>query len=285
MNKYKSLLIITLALLATWSLRELFFRDLSNKDKDDKDTVSDYKTERVQAFSLSGFSESGKKIWEVEGKSADILGDIINLWDIDADSYQDDVTVNLKSDEGVFDRRNNNLELKTNVIIITDEGSTLRTDSLCWNAKEENISTEDYVYITRQDMDIEGVGASADPDLKIAQLNKNVRVDTKDPMAVITCDGTLKLDYDNNIAYFYENVKLDDGKSIITTDEATAYFDPEKRTFKKIVCVGNVDIRRGEDSTQADKLTYIPGEGRVILTGRPKIIIRSTEELLKDKAF
>jgi len=238
-------------------------------------------TEQIRSFSLSGFSETGKKTWKVEGKSADIMSDVINLSDIDADSYGEEVTVNLKSDEGVFDRSTNNIRLKKNVVIVTDEGTTLTTDTLDWDAKQELISTEDYVFIERKDMDIEGTGASAKPNLKIAQLDNDVRVDVKDPPAIITCDGPLELDYDKNIAYFYNNVKLVDKETTIDTDKATGYFDPKSHTLSKVFCEGNVKIVRGEDITYADQLTYLPDEGRVILTGRPKIIISSGEELIE----
>lgn len=238
-------------------------------------------TEQVRSFSLSGFSESGKKTWLVKGKSADILSDVINLYDIDADSYGEKVTVNLKSDEGVFDRSSNNIKLKKNVVIVTDEGTRLTTDTLSWDAKQELISTADYVFIERKDMDIEGTGASTQPDLKMAKLNKDIKVDIKDPPAVITCDGPLEVDYDKNIAYFYDNVKLIDKETTIDTDKATAYFKPKSRALTKVLCEGNVKIVRGEDITYADGLTYLPDEGRVILTGRPKIFIRSGDELLK----
>jgi len=239
-------------------------------------------TEQVRSFSLSGFSETGKKTWEVEGKSADIMSDVINLSDIDADSYGEEVTVNLKSDEGVFDRKTNNIRLKKNVVIITDEGTTLTTDTLDWDASQELISTKDYVFIERKDMDIEGTGASAKPNLKIAQLDDDVRVDVKDPPAIITCDGPLEIDYDKNIAYFYNNVKLvDDKDTTINTDKATGYFDPKSHTLSKVFCQGNVKIVRGKDVTYADELTYLPDEGRVILTGRPKIIISGGKELIE----
>jgi LPS export ABC transporter protein LptC len=242
-------------------------------------------TEQVRSFSVSGFSESGKKAWEMEGKTADIMSDVINFSDVNADSYGEETKVNLKADDGVFYKKSNDILLERNVVIVTDEGTKLTTDSLKWEAKKELISTEDHVFIERKDMDIEGTGASAKPDLKLAQLNKDVEVTMKERGgAVITCDGPLEVDYEKNIAYFYKNVKLDDGKTKIDTDKATAYFDPKERALTKVFCEGNVKILRGEDSTYADQLTYLPGEGRVVLTGSPKIFIKSDEALDKIKS-
>jgi len=275
------LILLLIICAAYFSSKGFFKKRAVNTGREHVNAPQAPLTEQIRSFSLSGFSEAGKKTWKVEGKSADIMSDVINLSDIDADSYGEEVTVNLKSDEGVFDRSTNNIRLKKNVVIVTDEGTTLTTDTLDWDAKQELISTEDYVFIERKDMDIEGTGASAKPNLKIAQLDNDVRVDVKDPPAIITCDGPLELDYDKNIAYFYNNVKLVDKETTIDTDKATGYFDPKSHTLSKVFCEGNVKIVRGEDITYADQLTYLPDEGRVILTGRPKIIISSGEELIE----
>ena len=237
--------------------------------------------ERVKVFSIAGFSDSGKKAWEMHGKSADIFSDIINLSDIYADSYGDNVKVNLKADKGVFDRKTNNIELKDNVRIVTDEGTTLDTETLNWDAKEGIVYTDTRVFIKRKEMDIAGTGALSRHSLKLAQLDSDINVDLKDPPAVITCDGPLEIDYEKNIAYFNNNVKVVDKETSISTDKATAYFEPKKRSLKMVFCQGNVSIKRGEDVTYAEQLTYLPGEGRVMLEGRPKIIIRGTEGLLQ----
>jgi len=237
--------------------------------------------EKVKVFSIAGFSDSGIKAWEMHGKSADIFSETINLSDINADSYGDNVKVNLKADNGVFDRKTNNIELKDNVRIVTDEGTALDTETLNWDAKEGIVYTDTRVFIKRKEMDIVGTGALSRHSLKLAQLDSDINVDLKDPPAVITCDGPLEIDYEKNIAYFNNNVKVVDKETSISTDKATAYFEPKKRSLKMVFCQGNVSIKRGEDVTYAEQLTYLPGEGRVMLEGRPKIIIRGTEGLLQ----
>ena len=74
-----------------------------------------------------------------------------------------------------------------------------------------------------------------------------------------------------------------DEKTNIDADKATAYFEPKERTLTEVFCEGNVKITRGKDISYADELTYLAAEGRVILSGRPKIIISETSELLKSK--
>lgn len=272
---------LILALIIGWSFKVLFF-DGSSWDITGtvaKKKVTAPMTEEIRSFSLSGFSESGKKTWQVEGKTANILSESIALSEVDADIYGEKVKANITSDSGMFDRKTNDIELIGNVVMVTDEGTRLTTDKMAWQAQQELITTDEHVLIERSDMDIDGTGASARPNLKVAQLNKDIRVNVKDPVAVITCDGPLQVDYNNNVAYFNNNVKLDDGKTQIDADKSTAYFDPERRTLSKVVSQGNVKIRRGENETYAEELTYFPEEGRVLLTGRPKIMINSTEDI------
>lgn len=283
MKFLRNLIVLLVVISIGWFLKNSLFEEEADTlvKSLSPDTEKEQVTEQVKSFSISGFSDSGEKTWEMEGKSANIFSDIIDLFDINADSYGDDVKVNLKADEGVFDRTSNDIELKKNVVILTDEGTRLTTDVLNWEAAKELVHTDEYVFIQRDDMDIAGTGASAKPDLKIAQLDKDVTVDIKDPPSVITCDGPLEVDYDKNIAYFNNNVKLVDSETTIDTDKATAYFEPKEKSLEKVVCKGNVKITRGDDVTYADLLTYLPIEGRVILEGRPKIIIRDTEGLLQ----
>jgi len=237
--------------------------------------------EKVKVFSMSGFSDSGKKSWELRGSSADIFADVINLFDISGDSYGDGVKVSLKSDKGVFDRKTSNVELHDNVRIDTDEGTTLKTQVLKWDSGGRRVFTDDNVYINRKEMDISGTGALARHNLKLVQLNRDITVDVKDPAAVITCAGPLEVDYAKNTAIFNNDVRVTDEEASITADKATAYFEPKSRSLKMLYCEGNVSIKKGQDTTSAKQLTYLPAEGRVLLEGRPKIIIRSGGDLIQ----
>ncbi|MDD5504264.1 MAG: LPS export ABC transporter periplasmic protein LptC [Candidatus Omnitrophica bacterium] len=237
--------------------------------------------EKVKVFSMSGFSDSGKKSWQLNGKSADIFADVIKLFDINGNSYGDGVKVSLVSDNGIFDRKTNNIELRNNVSIATDEGTTLKTEVLKWDSKEKIVFTDDKVYINRKEMDMSGTGALARHSLKLVQLDRDITVDLKDPAAVITCAGPLEVDYAKNAAIFNNDVRVTDKEVFIGADKATAYFEPKSRSLKMIFCQGNVNIKRGQDSTLAKQLTYLPGEGRVLLEGRPRIIIRSGGDFIQ----
>ena len=51
------------------------------------------------------------------------------------------------------------------------------------------------------------------------------------------------------------------------------YFDSEQSKIKKILCIGNVEIVQGENKTYAQKAEYNASDQKLILTGRPKLIL------------
>ena len=284
MRVLKFIIIAVVIIAALWSLKVI----LSDKPKkiiglsSIREKNKELLTEQMRQFTITGFTDSGNKAWELNANTADILADIVNLSTIKGTSFGDDVKVDLTSIKGVFNRSSSNILLQEEVIIKSDEGTVLLTDSLNWNAKEEIVTTDDFVFINRKDMDVSGKGAWAKPNLKIANILKEVTLVVKDPSAVITCDGPLEMDYYKNVAYFNNKVHVVDKETIIDADKATAYFDSKKRSLVKVLCIGNVEITRGEDKTFADSLTYLPDEGRVVLKGRPKIIIDSSGDLLNE---
>lgn len=100
---------------------------------------------------------------------------------------------------------------------------------------------------------------------------------------VITCDGEVQFDYEKNQAYFNDNVKVvsDDGN--IDADKITVNLDSSTKKIHNIVAEGNVKITRGENITYSDKATYIEGDKKIVLTGRPKLIIYQEGDI--DTAF
>ena len=123
MKFFRSIIIIVVIVFSGWSLKKfLFEEDTHQRGPAERFSSQETVSEQVRSFSISGFSESGEKSWNVEGKTADIMAEVINLHDVNADSYGEDVEVNLKADSGVFYRANNNIEL--------EKRSNIRKESL-----------------------------------------------------------------------------------------------------------------------------------------------------------
>jgi len=267
--------------------------------------------QQISDFSLAGYGEKGEKAWDLSGKSADIFDEVIKLKDVVGNMYDKKEDMNLTADRGDFNKEDGSVHLEENVVITTSSGAKLTTDSLDWDRNEEIISTKDLVNIERNNLVAVAQGAKGEPSLNTMALEREVRVDinsikkdreqstvTKEK-TTITCDGPLEIDYEKNIAVFNNNVKVDRPDTILYSDKMDVYFsqtsedsdEPEEAdgpagsdemmgsSIDKIIAQGNVKIVRGENISYSDKATYLATDKRIILNGRPKLVIYSTEDL------
>jgi LPS export ABC transporter protein LptC len=261
--------------------------------------------QQINDFSLSGYEDKGKKSWDLSGKSADIFQEEVKLKDVDGNLYGKDENVNLTAKTGNFNKQNGKVHLEKDVVITTSKGAKLTTDSMDWDRNLQVVSTKDKVNIAKDNMNIAGTGALGAPNLKRLALNKDVKVDInptdkatakpdgldiKDKI-VITCDGSLEIDYEKNIATFSKKVLVDRGDSQIYSDLMYLYFSsgkgpkPANKTpgpmgnnkIDKIVAKGNVKIVRGENTSFSDEAVYTASDKKIVLLGKPKLVFYSTK--------
>lgn len=261
--------------------------------------------QRINEFSLAGYGEKGKKTWEISGKSADIFDDVVKLKQIIGNLYDEKENIKLTADKGDFNKENGMVYLEDNVIVTTSAGARLTTDSLQWDRKSQLVSTKDKVNIQREDMHLVAQGASGRPDLNEVVLEKDVQMNIAEPKKdsasstkaleiIITCDGPLQIDYQKNVATFNKNVKVDRQGMQIESDIMEVFFltsASEKKQSQidqampmggkidKIVARGNVKITRGENVSYSEEATYSAADKKIILSGRPKLVIYSKEEI------
>jgi len=240
--------------------------------------------QQFQGFDLIGYGEGGQKSWDVKGDTADIVGNLIKLTNIIANSYGDDM-MNLTAKNGTLDKISGNMHLENDVVITTDTGARLLTDSLDWEKANDLVRTEDEVTIIRDDMTAIGTGAKAHPNLSTAQMNKDVTVhlntEPKSPqgrMMTITCDGPLEIDYQKQIAVFNINVVAIDVDRKLKTDRMELFFDKVTNKITEVICIGNVVINHGENTSYSDRAVYKAGEQKVLLSGRPKLVFYTQDE-------
>ncbi|MFH1414102.1 MAG: LPS export ABC transporter periplasmic protein LptC [Candidatus Omnitrophota bacterium] len=252
--------------------------------------------QQINDFSLSGYGEKGKKSWEIFGKTADVFTEDIQLDDVIGNLYGEEEDVKLTGDKGKFNKENGKLRLEDNVVITTSSGAKLTTDSLEWDRKEQVVSTKDSVNIERNSMMAVAIGAKGEPNLNKVSLEKDVRVDIKPDQAqgsketiMITCDGPLEIEYEKNMATFYNNVKVEREDSIIYGDRLDIYFSSAgtrdssqgfmNNKIEKIVAKGNVKIVRDENISYSQKAIYTAADKKIVLSGRPKLVISSAGDL------
>ncbi|MGE5308526.1 MAG: LPS export ABC transporter periplasmic protein LptC [Deltaproteobacteria bacterium] len=261
---------------------------------------------QMETFSLSGYSEKGKKNWDISGKSADIDSRVIKLDNVQSTMYGDNSTVHLTAQKGDFDRQAGKVHLEKDVVVTTSDGTKMTTDQLNWDKKEQVVSTPSQVNILKQDMVITGQGAYGRTDLNKMDLQKDVKVNiagnarrpgqTEGPTGAsanpitIRCDGPLQIDYASDTAVFNTNVNVLTGDCRIESDRMDVFFLRSRRDkaqrntgfagskIERIVAKGNVKITRNEDVSYCEEATYTAADRKVSLSGSPRLVIYPTEE-------
>ncbi|HNV24291.1 MAG TPA: LPS export ABC transporter periplasmic protein LptC [Candidatus Omnitrophota bacterium] len=238
---------------------------------------------KFQGFNLQGYTQEGEKSWDVKGESADIVGTQVNLKKVDANAYGEQ-KVNLTAETGSIDQASGNMRLEKDVVIRSEEGQQLMTNSLDWNKEANEVTTEDNVTITDERITATGKGLKAQPGLKNAQINKDVTVMMNTEAGVsaktltITSDGPMMIDQIKSMAEFHDNVIAIQEDKTLKANRMEIYFDQTQKQIKEIICIGNVVIDQGENKTYADRAVYNAKDKKITLSGRPKIILLTEGE-------
>ncbi len=235
--------------------------------------------QQFEGFNLQGYTQDGEKAWTVNGDNADILGDKIKISNVAGESYGDE-KVNLTAETGTIDQVSGIIHLEKDVVITSERGTQLTTDSLDWNRNADLVKTKDDVLITDKDMTMAGTGMEAHPGMKTAQIDQDVTVtmDTQpDPEVTstitITSDGPMEIDQNKSYAVFEDNVVAVQADQTLKADRMEIYFDEAQKGIKNMICTGHVVIIRGANQSFADKAVYNGEEKRLTLSGRPKLIL------------
>jgi len=246
----------------------------------------------ISDFNLSGFGEGGRKTWEIHGESADIFSDEIYLKDFVGTLYGQEKII-LTAQKGNFNKVQNKVHLQDNVVISTESGARLTTDYLDWDRNTSLVTTEAPVDIKKDNIVTTGVGIKGDTNLKEVDLKKDVKleINNKKNKIVITCTGPLSINYADNTAVFNKDVFADDGQSqmyadsmevffeISQSDKSSGSFGGKSGKIKKIIARGNVKIVRQDNVSFSDEAIYNADDKTITLSGKPKLIIYSTEEI------
>lgn len=228
----------------------------------------------ISTFTLVGHTETGRKKWQVEGETANLLSEKVDLSPVRATSFGR-VQLNLKADRGRFDRPSQNVHLEGNVVAVTSDGAKLTTESLDWEQAKETGTTEAWVTVTRARTAARGLGGVGYPKLKRVRLERQVTVvmDGDEGVTVITCDGPMEVDYGRNKARFWRNVVVRDGKGLIQSDRLDVTLRPKTHQLEKATFWGHVQIHQGKQVAFANRANYSPTDGYLRLIGHPRMIV------------
>ena len=218
------------------------------KSVSSKEALDTSRDQRLQKFTMTGFDDTGQKFWNLQGETAKI------------DAGQ---TVYL--DENVT------LRLRDNTVI--------RTDHVQWSQEGGTMRTAAPVFVDHDAVKVHGIGAMGRPSDSFIQLNRKI-VMTSNDGSVLTCDGPMKIYYNENKMILYRNVKAVDQRGTLLAKRMDVFFEADEKKVKQIVAIGDVVIQRGSDTTRSQRATYTVANGSIRLEGNPDITVHKGSESL-----
>jgi LPS export ABC transporter protein LptC len=227
----------------------------------------------ISSFTLMGNDRTGRKKWEIEGQTANLLAETVLLSPVTAKSFGKAQTT-LTAARGKFQKQSRDVELKEDVIAVTSDGARLSTDTFFWSADRGMGRTSDWVTITRPGMVVAGKGGIGFPSLKKVKLEKEITVTLTGAKGktVITCDGPMETDYGRGRIRFLKKVVVRDAQGTIHSDRMDVALDPKTNQIRRITCLGDVVIRQADRVSYADRADYWQPRGDVRLMGHPRIV-------------
>jgi len=233
----------------------------------------------VSVFTLVGHTETGRKKWEIQGQTADLLGEIIQLSPVTAKSFGR-VEADLTAKQGRYHKTTQDIYLKKDVVVTNSDGIRLTTDSLKWVAQQEFGRTWDRVRVTRSGMTVTGLGGIAFPKLKRVRVERKVVValEGKEGMTVVTCDGPMEVDYARRKARFWRNVWVRDSKGFIRSDRMDVVLQPREDQIQEARFWGHVRINRENQKATAQRANYWGSPKRTRLMGHTRMVVLAKEQ-------
>jgi LPS export ABC transporter protein LptC len=135
--------------------------------------------DQIMENSTITFTEEGVKSAVIYAKYVAVYEklDLKKAKDVRVDFYdkEGNHTSVLVADSGLIQEKRQNLEALGNVVVTTNEGMKLETESLKWDPQKKKIVSDDFVKITKKESVVTGYGLEADEELKHFVIKRNVR--------------------------------------------------------------------------------------------------------------
>ncbi|MBI4726843.1 LPS export ABC transporter periplasmic protein LptC [candidate division TA06 bacterium] len=136
-------------------------------------------SQTIQGFKLTE-TQAGKRSWVLVAEQANTFNDqhLVEMFKLKIDFYRkagDSISATMTADSGKINTETRNMETRQNVVLTTNDGLRLLTNSLDWSNKDRRFTTESKVRLEKDGDWLEGEGMTASPDLKEIEIKRNVR--------------------------------------------------------------------------------------------------------------
>ena len=230
---------LAVALLSFWMHSSRVAEKAKKSRSVSKELVKASHDQEFQKFNLTGFDNKGKTFWNLEGNTARV-----------------------QPSQTIYLDNNVTFKLKDNTVI--------HTDHVQWSQSEGLMQTDALVTLDHDVTHVTGTGAIGRPSQSFIQLNRDIKMNLS-RTGTLTCQGPMKVYYNENKMVFYRKVKVVDERGTLSANRMDVFFDPNEKKIKQIIAVGDVVITRGTDTTHSRRAIYTLATGSVRLEGNPEI--------------
>ncbi|MDD5645000.1 MAG: LptA/OstA family protein [bacterium] len=99
---------------------------------------------------------------------------------------------------------------------------------------------------------------------------------------VITCEGPLNVDYNNNIVILNRNVLVEDKYGTIRADKIKIIFNKDEKKIERIEALGSVVIKQEDKTASCGEAVFLMDSRTVVLKDNP-VVNRGTDTLAGEK--
>jgi LPS export ABC transporter protein LptC len=148
-----------------------------NLETQKKEVASDPADVKLLNVTYSTVNEDNIKEWDLKADSASYFEDRERLFleEVEVTLYSDDKIYHLTGDEGLFDTKTRDIEIKGQVEVVMPDGTELFTETLNYDHQKKLMTSKDKVSITRGKVIINGIGVVINPKEKKLLLLDKVR--------------------------------------------------------------------------------------------------------------
>ncbi len=181
MKRTKLVILLSIVLIGGVVLAAVWFNLQVKKGAEGKEQVPKVATgdTKMQLEKVRFVEDKeGRKTWELEAQSVQQYEDqnLLVLKDVKVTVYtKEGRSFVISGNEAKFYQNSKNAELKGNVVVTSNDGYRLRTQSVSYNHQERKVTTFDRVEIDGDQIQVQGKGLMVDMEARMFKILGQVK--------------------------------------------------------------------------------------------------------------
>ncbi len=222
----------------------------------------------LEADYAQGYKEKGT--WKMQGVTVRYYGTKNMVYKVTGDS-------------GTIEIETKNMEVYGNVVMETSDGFVMKSQSLFFNSKTRELTTDDFINVTGPKsegiFELTGRGFKADMKTNIMDLRQDVKA-----LRAISLGKEMNIKSDharitgiNKKARFEKRVQVDIETIRMTGDVADFSYDQQTKALEELFMQGDVHVTDQLHFASSEKARVLFKKDEFILSGNPRVTQNDNE--------